>query len=708
VTAGGEIVLVCMPFGDMFSPSIGLSLLKAELAAQGMPARVRYFSIRFAELIGQGFYYGLSSTSTPSIQDLAGEWIFSASLFGSSPRDEEYVDLILRKQALGADDEPEIPASPALIARIRGARRQVDSFLRWCLQDILRARPRLVGFTSMFQQHVASLALARLIKQSLPEVFIVLGGANCEDVMGAETVRQFPFVDAVVSGEADLVFPELARRVLQGQPVSGLPGVRTREGIAAEFASGRFSIGPMVRDLDALPYPDYGDYFAQFEACRYGREWLPSIFMETSRGCWWGEKMHCTFCGLNDQTMAFRSKSAGRALEELAYLTDRHPGCDVEVTDNIMDVRYFKDFVPEVARRSSGATLFYEVKANLKKDQLRMLRDAGIRSIQPGIESFSDPVLRLMRKGVSALQNIQLLKWCKELGVEPSWNLLWGFPGEPPEEYRRMAQLVPLLTHLPPPGADARIRLDRFSPNFEQAEQLGFADVTPLPSYRYVYPLPNEALANLAYYFTFRYREPRDVNVYVARLEREVRAWRRLEEKQDLFSVDTGQSLLLWDLRPAGRSPLTVISGPDRILYQACDRACDLRQLAECLARSAEGPLPAEGIERRLEPLVERGLLVRDGSRYLALAIPLGEYYSPPAPAVERFYDLLKVLGTKRDGGWIVSAEAAGNASRRALGSRNATTRGRRRTRGRARRLTASQFTTNDQGEVFIRRIGSP
>src|SRR2546426_2935374 len=411
--------------------------------------------------------------------------------------------------------------------------------------------------------------------------------------------------------------------------------------------------------------------------------------------------MHCTFCGLNPEPMAFRSKCPRRASEELACLTARHPGCDVEVTDNILDMRYFKDFVPELAARSPRTSLFYEVKSNLRKEQLRMLRDAGIRSIQPGIESFSDPVLKMMRKGVSALQNIQLLKWCKELGVEPSWNLLWGFPGEPPAEYDRMARLVPLLTHLPPPGSDGLIRLDRFSPNFSQAEQRGFADVTPLPAYQYVYPLAGDALANLAYYFTFRYRDPRDVNAYVKRLEREVRAWRRLEEKQDLFSVDTGESLLLWDLRPAGRSPLTVLRGADRILYQACDSACDLRQLAESLERSSEGPLPPDEIPGRLAPLVERGLLVRDGARYLALAIPLGEY-SPPARAVERFYHLLKVLGTRLDGGWVVSADITGNAARCRLASRNGRTPGRRHVRRRrARRLMASQFSTNDQGQVF-------
>jgi ribosomal peptide maturation radical SAM protein 1 len=693
-----------MPFADTLSPSIGLSLLKAELAARGMSASVRYFSLRFAELVGQPFYAGICTESRPSIQDLAGEWIFAGSLFGSSPRDEEYVEQILRKRVLGPADEAEIPASPALIARILDARRKANGFLQTCLEDVLRAEPKIVGFTSMFQQHVAALALAQLIKRARPDIFVVFGGANCEDTMGAETVRQFPFVDAAVSGEADLVFPELVRRVLDGRSIGDLPGVRTPDGVAAEFENGRFSVAPMVRSLDALPYPDYADYFEQFQATRFVRDWQPSVYLETSRGCWWGQRMHCTFCGLNDQTIGFRGKSGGRALEELTYLTSRYPGCDVDVTDNILSMEYFKDFLPALAAHPLRANLFYEVKANLRKEQLRMLRDAGIRTVQPGIESFSDPVLKLMRKGVSALQNIQLLKWCKELGIAPSWNLLWGFPGEPPEEYERMSELVALLTHLPPPGSDARIRLDRFSPNFDHAEELGFADVSPLPAYRYIYALPREAVANLAYSFTFRYREPRDVNGYVRGLESRVRAWRRAEHKQDLFSVDTGQSLLIWDLRPVRRYLLTVIAGADRILYQACDSARDLRQLAESLDRARADPLTGEAIQRRLAHLVERGLVVRDGSRYLALAIPLGEY-SPPGPAIARFYELLRTVGTRVDGGWTVSGDVHSAATRRprTRGS-SRPRRGRRRPRA-ARRLTAAQFSMLAEGGVFVRRV---
>ena len=701
-----EVLLVCMPFAHAFCPSIGLSLLKAALQAQGIPSRIRYFSIRFAELTGQRFYRWLSVEGRPSIEDLAGEWIFSHALFGPRARDEEYVDQILRKRATWTTNDATGPASPALIRRVLLAREQVDGFLEWCREEILRARPRVVGFTSTFQQHVASLALARLVKQAAPELPVVFGGANCEGVMGAETVRQFPFVDAVVAGEGDIVFPELARRLLDGKSICGLAGVRTRQGIEAEFASGRFAPGPMVQDLDALPYPDYGDYFEQFEASRFAHEWTPSLFFETSRGCWWGERRHCTFCGLNGETMAYRSKSPRRALDELTHLARRHPGCNIGATDSILDMGYFKDFIPELAALRRGPSLYYEVKSNLSKEQVRMLRDARIRRIQPGIESLSDPILRLMRKGVSALQNVQLLKWCKELGVEPSWNLIWGFPGEPAEEYRRMARLIPLLAHLPAPEDYGIIRLDRFSPNFDDAEQLGFEQVGPIPSYRYVYPLPDEALANLAHFFTFRYRDRRDVRGYVAPLEHELRAWQKREGQHDLFSVDLGKRLLVWDMRPGRHALLTVLAGVDRLLYQACDRASDLRRLADCLERVPEVPLSQDEIEQRLGPLVDAGLLLRDGPRYLALAVPLGGY-SPPAPAVDRLFRLVRAVGRRVSEGWIVSAGDPVRPIRRAaraLRARGGTCRRPSACRGRVPRLTPSHFSIAPQGDVLIRR----
>jgi ribosomal peptide maturation radical SAM protein 1 len=652
-----EVVLISMPFGPLFQPSLGLSLLKASLAPLHIPAKVLYFTLRFAELIGSSFYARISNpggiTFPFDIVDLIGEWLFAGALFDPDRLDTAgYLEQVLHRQAReprgnsavsgqtsGQKLEPE-----AFIPHLLKVRGQVDGFLDACLAAVTSHRPRIVGFTSLFQQHIASLALAKRIKAQAPEIFIVFGGANCEGAMGAELIRQFPFVDAVVSGEGERVFPELVQRVLAKRPTADLQGVYAREGIGLSVLNGRFPNAPLVRNMDALPWPDYQDFFEQWETSRLDKRIAPRLLYETSRGCWWGERNHCTFCGMNGGTMAYRSKSAARALDELISLTGQYPNCSVSVVDNILELKYFNDFIPELTARRLGVELFYESKSNLRKEQVRQLRDAGITAIQPGIESLSSRVLGLMRKGVRGLQNIQLLKWCKELGVRPFWNVIWGFPGEPPEEYARMAELIPWLAHLPPPDSYGALRLDRFSPNFEKAEQFGLVKVEPCPAYRYIYPLAPEAVENLAYYFTFSYREPQDVANYTRPVAERIAAWQAAYEQSELFSLDTGVSLLICDLRPVAQEPLTVLTELQRVLYLACDSAQTISQLQRLAGAPSGRAASAAEVEELLRPLVERSLMVREDGAYLSLAIPLGEY-SPANSALERFNEIIKSLG---------------------------------------------------------------
>jgi hypothetical protein len=155
-----------------------------------------------------------------------------------------------------------------------------------------------------------------------------------------------------------------------------------------------------------------------------------------------------------------------------------------------------------------------------------------------------------MKKGVSGLQNIQLLKWCKEFGVEPLWNFLLGFPGESPDDYLRMAAMTSRVCHLPRPISVTAIRLDRFSPNFNESNQLGFTRVRPLPFYEFIYDLPESARRNLAYFFAYDYKAPQDVARYAEPLLRSVHAWRTTWRHFGL----TQDQLVVFDIGPCGRA----------------------------------------------------------------------------------------------------------------------------------------------------------
>ena len=699
-----DVVLVSMPFASAFSPSIALGLLKAQLSAAGFSARVRYFTLTFAQIMGRRLYTDVAEGGKPSTRELAGAWLFSGALFDQTSQEQpRYVEEILRRGGAFGTATPPKPLAPYRIDNLTRTRARVDDFLDRCVDTIVRDRPRVVGFTSVFQQHVPSLALARRLKAVAPETCIVFGGPNCQGIMGAETVRQFPFVDAAVSGEGDLVCADIVRRALRAESLTGLQGVYARADIDARFTAGRFDSAPMVRELNDLPAPDYTDYFKQFEASRYSDTWYPALPFETSRGCWWGERVHCTFCGLNGSTMTYRSKSPDQALDELTDLAQRYPGCNVEVVDNILDLGYFESFLPGLATKQLDLNLFYETKSNLKKEQIRVLRAAGVDRIQPGVEHFSDAVLTLMGKGVSGLHNIQLLKWCKELGVTPLWNFLWGFPGEPAAAYDQVAALVPNLTHLPPPVGISSIRLDRFSPHFFDAERFGLVDVEPLPSYRHVYALPDEAISNLASYFIFRYRDPQAAGDYAQPALRQLRRWKRVAARSELFSVDMDGSLFIWDLRPGAGAPLTRLDGLDRALYQACDAVNHVGQLARVPGRLDGSGWDAALVSDRLARLSARGLMAADGNRYLALAIPLGEY-SPAASAVTGFYEVVSGLGRGGRHGLTVRLDTPLTRVRRRPTRSTERVRARRTASTRSARLGVGHFSIDDDGQLLVRR----
>jgi hypothetical protein len=224
-----------------------------------------------------------------------------------------------------------------------------------------------------------------------------------------------------------------------------------------------------------------------------------------------------------------------------------------------------------------------------------------------------------------------VLKWCRQYGVEPLWNLMWGFPGEPPEEYEAMAQLVPLLVHLPPPAGSFGLRLDRFSPNFDAAEASGFAGAKPLPAYAHVYPLAAQAHANLAYYFEFGYTG-RHPETYVRPLLAALDHWRRAARTSALVSIADRDVLLVCDLR-AGREPrLLELDGVARAVHRLCERVQGDDQVYESLAAAGLPVSRAEAMAA-IADLAARGLLVRMGRRCLTLAIPIGDYQPPPAIA---------------------------------------------------------------------------
>jgi ribosomal peptide maturation radical SAM protein 1 len=619
--SGMDVLLINMPFTNSFSPSIGLGLLKTTTKQNGISTRCLDFHLLLSAMVGNDRYQLIEGKTYP--EHLAGEWLFSSALNDqtSAPNFEQYFNTILCTPDVDVPEQ--FLYKPELLEQIREAmvslQGKVHEFLELCAGIVESHKPKLVAFTSMFQQHVASLALAKLISQRSPECVIVFGGSNCEGPMGAETFRQFPFIDILVSGEGERVFPSIVNSVLSSQKILPMTGVLTRQQKQLPLVNPTASNTPLIEDLDTLPIPDYDDFFEQLRSSSISNQRRPALLFETSRGCWWGEKQHCTFCGLNGATMTYRSKSPERAMAELLYLTDRYSGCKVNAVDNILDMKYFRTFIKQLAENRYDFGLFYEVKANLKKEHLKLLKAAGIHTLQPGIESLSDNVLKIMKKGVSALQNIQLLKWCRELDVRPVYNIIWGFPGENSDDYYQTINLIPSITHLTPPVGLGTIRIDRFSPNFTKHDELGFGELTPCPAYGFVYPFDNQALSNLAYYFTADYKNV--CSTLTPKLSSQIRSWQTSFENSELFYFDKESQLLVWDLRPISKERLVVLDDFERLVYLACDETKTPEQIRDHWRTIHFSGWDKSKVRDVLDSLVERKLTLRDGDQFLSLAL---------------------------------------------------------------------------------------
>jgi ribosomal peptide maturation radical SAM protein 1 len=615
-----RIGLVNMPFGSTKFPSMQHGLLQAILAERGFAATSHYLNLHFAARFGWELHEFLSWYAPR----LAGEWLFARAAFGEqAPNAADYLGLY-------GDKLGPLGGFTKYLVQLR--ERDVPAFIEECLGMVPWDQYDVVGFGSVFEQNCAALALARRIKERYPAVLIVFGGANFEDEMGLEYVRTLSWIDYAVIGEGDEVFPALLERLAAGRDMTGLRGVAWRADGGDLRFEGR---AQMVSNLDALPTPDYADFFTT--AARLQRPSPDAGFnvqapFESARGCWWGAKHQCTFCGLNGATMAYRSKTPGRVIEEIDELARRYDVHSFGAVDNILDHRYVTEVFGRLAERGAGYQLFYEVKANLTREQLCTMARGGMRRVQPGIESLSTHMLALMEKGTTALQNVRFLKWAHYYGIEVVWNLLLGFPGERPEDYEQQLAIMPLLRHLPPAVAVTAIHLDRFSPYFDRADELGIFNVRPDPAYATVYPSDLDP-SRIAYYFEHDAPDTLPVEAHAplyAGMKQWYDAWQAPSPPELRYEWE-GDRLQIRDSRWSGPARLHAFSGAAAQAYEFCGTTT--RSLARIADHLRERGLDADGatVRRDLDVFTAAGLMLEEHDRFLSLALPAGRDAQEPA-----------------------------------------------------------------------------
>ncbi len=269
-------------------------------------------------------------------------------------------------------------------------------------ESLLAANPKIIGLGIYIWNIAPATELVAALKRIRPEIKIVLGGPE----VSYETEFQ-PIValaDHVITGEADLKFAEICRRLLTGETPPKI--------IPAEL--------PDFAKL-ALPYEFYND---QDIAHRV-------LYVEASRGC----PFSCEFC-LSSLDIPVRQAPLPEFLAAMEKLLARGAR-QLKFVDRTFNLnprvgRAILEFLLE--RYQPGHFFHFEMIPDRLPESLRESISrfpAGALQFEVGIQTFNENVAGLIQRRQDygrLTENFHFLR--SETGVHIHADLIVGLPGE--------------------------------------------------------------------------------------------------------------------------------------------------------------------------------------------------------------------------------------------------------------------------------------
>ncbi|NIM15682.1 MAG: RiPP maturation radical SAM protein 1 [Candidatus Aminicenantes bacterium] len=480
-----KVALLVMPFHYPFLSSIGLTQIKDRIKSRfkgSIDVRVFYINLEFFEFFGHEAYLKIMADSSYTG---VNDWLFRQEAFDNiADNREDYFARFYQgtmDNILGAESDKKW--------------KSLGGFINEVIEKYQLTGFDLVGINATFSL-VPALAFFRHLKKKRNQIITVVGGAGVYKEMGEALSRCYPYVDYVCSGSGLVSFPRLIEAVMKKDEQS-------KESIAGIFTKNNLGkVGNVSEELDISEdiYLDYHDFLESLKAFNIvGKDSQPMILLETSRGCYWQK---CKFCGLNEDQLKYRVKDPARAIEEINRCIKEYDDCSLEMVDNVLPKNYLKKVLPYI-RMPEGRRIMYEVRADYTEEEIKVLSQAGVRYVQPGIESLVTGIHEEMNKGINAIQCITMLKLCLKHGIFPGWNIIVGFPNITREMYENLIATMQRLTHLMPPTSLTPVRFDRYSHYWCEKEKYQL-DLFPFSAYEYIYPYDDRFLFGIAYYFEDR------------------------------------------------------------------------------------------------------------------------------------------------------------------------------------------------------------
>ncbi len=484
----------------------------------------------------------------------------------------------------------------------------------------------LVGISTCLSQLSSSLYFLQETKKRFHDKKIVIGGSAVAGKLGFSMLENVPEIDFVINGEGELPLLELVRYLKNGERDANfrIPGVigRSPEGEVI------FCESNQVDSLEKLPTPDYDDYMRQLSALPGFGNLIPALPVEASRGCWWhrvtpeNPKKGCQFCNLNLQWRGYRYKTAEKVAQEIDCLTRKYATTRFFFVDNNLPPWETDKLFKSLESHKRSYELFLETRATVSKECLLRMKRAGVSDVQIGIEGLSTSYLKRISKGTTAIQNIEIMKNCEELGINNISNLLIGFPGtREPEIEETLRNLEFVFIYRP-------LRIVKFwlgfkSPAYYRAKEFGLQWIRNHPNYRYVF---TEKLYNNLELMQKDYRCDKGKQERLWKpVVKKVKQWKEFYRKTrnrypdiPILKYRDARDFLIIS-RVSYDSPESEsfrLRGASRDIYRFCDKTRPFGSICKKFPSFTKKELLDF-----LNTLVDKKVMFREEDRYLSLAV---------------------------------------------------------------------------------------
>jgi anaerobic magnesium-protoporphyrin IX monomethyl ester cyclase len=328
------------------------------------------------------------------------------------------------------------------------------------VEVLKKTNPKLVGISCSVLTIPSAVIISKIAKEVLPGVKVIVGGPAATTC--SEELIIHDSIDYLVLGEGEETIAELSSYLLDynnnSKDPNNIRGITYKSG-------GRFvktAPRPLIENLDTIPLPDRNSMFVldRYNEIRYISA---NADILTSRGCPYPCKFCCSHVVWGTRKTRFRT--VNNIIEELIYLKTTFGQRSFIFWDDLFtaDRERTINLCESIIANNLEIEWICLVRLNtIDAELLNMMKRAGCREIQVGIESGSDRILRHIGKNITLDMIRNQVPVIKKSGLDWGIFLIVGFPSETKDEMKAtlnlISQLKPTWVNLsifsPYPGTD--------------------------------------------------------------------------------------------------------------------------------------------------------------------------------------------------------------------------------------------------------------